>query len=753
MAKKLIIVESPNKIKKIKECVGKDYEVVSSVGGFVELEKKNLGFDLDTFTPVYKIADDKKDVIKKIKEEAELADTIYIASDNDREGVGICYNILDILPKKNKKIERAVFNELSKKVILESLKNPIGFDPDMNFAQQTRRITDRMFGFKLSPMLWARGGMKGVSAGRTQSAALKILVDREREIRAFKKDEYWSIKTLFDNGLSAELSFINKKEVSLPNEASAEAIRSDLEKCKYSVSAYGTRSRTRDPYPPFMTASMQIEASSKFGWAAKKTMENAQKLFEMGLVTYIRTDSERIDPEKIAYIREKIKDQFGEEYLSKEPRQFLAKDGAQDAHECIRPTFEPEPSLTSDQSKLLRLIENRFMASQMAPAVFDQVSVKIAASNKDTYELKANGSVMSFDGFIKIYGADAKDLLLPSMSKGDVLLLKEAAKTQHFTKPPARFNDASMVSLLKDKGIGRPSTYVTIPQMLLDRNYIEKEKNSFKVTELGIMVSDYLFSHFPDLIDVGFTAKMEEKLDLIALGKLKKNDVLSEFYTKLLADIEVAKTSGSDEFLKTGISCKKCSGEMIKKASNFKVFIGCSSYPNCGYTVNYGDNGELIESEVETGHACPLCSNILLKKSGKFGAYYLCSSGKEVCSYTASVGADGMPVEKKKAEVTEHKCPNCETGYMVLRKSKFEKHFLGCSGYPKCKTILNVAEDGSLTESKPSTKKFTKKGEDTGRTCPTCKKGNVLIMPGKWGPFESCSEYKNGCKYSKKIKE
>jgi len=754
MSKKLIIVESPNKIKKIKECVGKDFEVLASVGHIMDLEKKKLGFDLETFEPRYVVSEDKKDVVKKLKAAASDAEEIYVCTDADREGENIAYNILSIVEQKNKKIYRAIFKELTKKDIMSGLKNPIGFNEQKNQAQQARRITDRLVGFKVSPMLWFRGGMKGVSAGRVQSAALKMIVEREREIRAFKKEEYWSVQAKFDNGLVAELSSVNNNKARLSTEPEVDNLLSDLKKSNFQVIEYKNRKRTREPYPPFITSTLQMEASSKYGWSSKRTMDAAQSLFGSGLITYHRTDSERIEPDKLNHVRDLIKNKFGEEYLSESPRQFLAKDSSQDAHECIRPTFEDEPaSLGLDEKKLLRLIENRFFASQMANAEYDQAAVKISGKSGDTYELKASGSVLTFDGFIKVYGSDAKDNLLPKISNGDTLSLSDLLKNQHFTKPPARFNDASMVALLESEGIGRPSTFASIPETLLDRGYIEREsKNSFRATELGVMVSDYLVSHFPDLVNAKFTANMEMNLDLIANGKAVKNDILQEFLNKLLADIEMAKNSGSDEFLKTGINCKKCDGQMLKKASDRTVFLGCSNHPQCGYTLNYGNDGELIEKEVETGLPCPDCGNVLLKKNGAYGAYFSCSSGKDICSFTASVGEDGNPVRKVKAQATEHKCPNCKEGYFVRRTGK-QKDFYGCNKFPKCKTIMNIGDDGNPVQTKTSKSGATKKYEETGKDCPKCKTGKVVIKSSKFGKFLSCTEYSSGCKYTGKIEK
>jgi DNA topoisomerase-1 len=743
----LIIVESPNKIPKIKKAAGSGYTVMASVGHIMDLEKKDMGISMPNFDPVYVVNKDKKDVVESLKKEAKNHKDIYIATDPDKEGESIAFNILEILPKKGKNIYRIAFKELTKTAITAAIKNPVGFNHELFAAQQARRMTDRMVGFKVSPVMWSKG-LKKTSAGRVQSATLKWLVEREKEIRAFVKEEYWTIHAKTKLGFDADFYGIGVEKVIPKTKEETDSIISAI-KGDLVVSEYIADTRSRSPYAPFITATLQQEASTKFGWTSKRVMDTAQNLFSSGLITYHRTDSFRNEASKIEDIRDRIEQKYGKTYLSPSPRTFKNEDTAQDAHEAIRPTFEPVPTtLANDEVKLLELITNRFMASQMADAEFDQSSITLEYKSKKKYVFKTSGSIMKFDGFTKVYGTSSKDVILPYVKKGQSIVIDELIPEQHFTKAPPRYTEASFTNKMKKDGVGRPSTYATVPETLIDHKYIIRDKKNLKPTEVGMMVSDYLSVYFKDITDAKFTAKMESDLDNIASGNKKIKEVMTSFYDLLISELDVAKKGTSKEIFKTETKCPTCANDslMSRKIGDDGVFLGCENWPKCGHIMNIDEDGNLSDAQVETGIPCPECSSgKVVEKTGKWGKWFFCSS-HPVCTWKGKLDENGNIVGKKPSgESTGIKCEVCKDGEMVKRSGRFG-NFLGCSKYPKCKTIINLDSDG-----KQKAAKDKKVAKDTGKICPECKKSNLVERPSKYGSgvWVSCGGFPK-CKYIKK---
>ncbi len=744
----LVIVESPNKIPSIKKCLDKSFQVEASMGHIMDLRKKNMGIELPEFEPVYEVYPEKKDIVKRIKEAAKNHDEIYIATDADREGEAIAYNIQSILPKRGKKIYRVLFKEINKREILKGLKNPCGFREPVYNAQQARRITDRLVGFKVSPLMWTKG-LKNTSAGRVQSAALKIIVDREKEILAFVKDEFWSIKAETDSNFIAEFYAIDGKKVTPKTKKETEAIVKDLGK-KLLVTKFTKKTRSRAPSAPFETATLQQDAGSRWSWTGKRTMEVAQSLFSQGLITYHRTDSTRCDPDKIKYIRDMIEEKHGKGYLSAKPIEYGPKEEAQDAHECIRPTFYSAPAgLSGDERKLYNIIGARFMASQMAEAKFDQASMELEAKGKKVYNFKASGSVQQFDGFLKVYGSAQNDVSIPAIEEGEDVSVKKVHPKQHFTQPPKRYTGPSLTKKVKKEGIGRPSTYAVIDDTLIRKGYVERKKGSLHATDIGIMVCDYLDHFFANLTDAKFTANMEKELDLIEKGKAKIKKTLENFLVILDKDIDLAKRGSQLDVFRTDIDCKSCNdgSKMAKKIGKHGIFLGCENYPKCGHVINFDEDGNMKDDEVETGLACPVCHNKVRLIKGKWGEFYGCTA-YPVCSWTGHMNDEGDLVtkEKKKVETSEHDCPSCGEGKLVKRGGK-NGDFYGCSRYPKCKHTANIGEDGVPLEKKGRAKKAAPKG--TGKTCPKCNKNELVERDGRYGKFVACSGYPK-CKHIEK---
>ncbi|MDR2080359.1 MAG: type I DNA topoisomerase [Campylobacteraceae bacterium] len=681
--KSLIIVESPAKAKTIKNFLGNEYSVLASKGHVRDLPKSSFGIKIEqsVFTPEYKIEKEHAAIVKEIKAAALKSEEIYIATDEDREGEAIGYHIAVAIGKEPEKLPRIAFHEITKSAIVNSLKNPRHINIDSVNAQQARRLLDRIVGYKLSPLLGTKI-QKGLSAGRVQSSALKIVVDREREIEAFKKEEYWSIDALFAPNIEALLiEFENKKieKLSITNETAALKIKDTLKDKTYIVESIEKKSRTSAPPPPFMTSTMQQSASSLLGFSPKKTMSIAQKLYEgvktpngiSGIITYMRTDSLNIAKEAMGAAREQIEKSYGKKYLSEKPKFYTTKSkGAQEAHEAIRPTiidFTPEIAakyLEADYLKLYTLIYNRFLASQMANALFESQSVIFASSNG---KFKANGRKLLFDGFYKIYGGNDKDALLPELKEKETIKLENIEANQHFTEPPARYSEASLISKLESLGIGRPSTYAPTISILTSRDYINIEKKQIVPTKIAFTVTELLEKHFPNIVDSGFTSSMEDMLDLVAEGKKEWQSVLNEFYTpfnelilKGKKEIQSVKIA-----IPTGEKCPECGGELVLRKGRYGEFVACSNYPKCKYTKNINQTPK--KEPLKLLVKCPECGGDIIERTSRRGKFFGCSNYPK-CKFISN------------NEPTNEKCPEC--GGIMVKKSLKKGEFLECI---KCK--------------------------------------------------------------------
>lgn len=746
----LVIVESPNKCEKIRKVLGSGYEVIASVGHIMDLDKKQMGIDLETWTPHYVISPDKVEVVKKLKAAAKNHKDIYVATDPDYEGHCISFNIRDQLPTKGKNIYRAIFKTMTKPDILAGIQNPIPFDEKAYEAQQARRMTDRVVGFKVSPLMWAKG-LRNTSAGRVQSAALKFIVDREKEIKNFVEKEYWTITAKTKAKFDAEYYGVNGKKFVPSNQTETDQILQEVSG-DLIVSDYQKKSRKRDPSPPFITSTLQMDAGTRFGWTSQKVMDLAQSLFSMGQITYHRTDSTRTEPSKLQDLRDLIKQQYGVQYLSPKPIIYSQGAAAQDAHEAIRPTYEAVPmNLSSDEIKLLDLIKDKFMSSQMASAEFDQVALKLEHKGARTHEFRAAGSVLKFDGFLKVYGSSTKDVILPAFNIGDAVKVKKLLPKQHFTKPSPRYTDPTFIAVMKEEGIGRPATYAPTIERLINHKYVVRENKVLKGTEIGIMVCEYLEKYFNTLTSPNFTAAMESEVDDIAHGKLELVPMLNKFYQMLSQTIDTAKKDQSYDLFKQDLACKQCNdgSKMIKRVSEHGVFLGCENHPKCGYILTVNEDGSFSENQTDTGLPCPECGSMLLEKKSKFGKFLACSA-RPNCQWTGNLDENGQIKVKKKLETLDEDCPSCQKGKLVKRPSNFGNGFwVGCNRYPNCKFSRTLDDDGKMVEKKKSIKNKSK-SESTGKKCPKCADGEILIIEGKFGKFEGCSNFKSGCRYINK---
>jgi DNA topoisomerase-1 len=695
---KLIIVESPAKAKTIKNFLGKEYEVIASKGHIRDLPKSRFGIKIDEesheIVPEYRVAKENSATVKQIQELAKKSDTIYIATDEDREGEAIGWHIAHAIKKDPDALPRIVFHEITKSAINHALENPRSIDMDRVNAQQTRRLLDRIVGYKLSPLLSSKI-QKGLSGGRVQSSSLKIVVDREREIKAFKPEEYWTIDTLFDPNIEASLVGFNGeklKKLSITNKEQAEAIAETIRKEAFRVASIETRQRKTSTPPPFMTSTLQQTASSKLGMSPKKTMMIAQTLYEgvktpngtSGVITYMRTDSLNMAAEAVAAARDTIKETYGEKYLPEKPKSYGKKaKGAQEAHEAIRPTmleFTPQIAaqyLKPDELKLYRLIYNRFLACQMNDAVFEQQSIIFAS---DSAEYKANGRKLLFDGFYRVIGTDDKDKLLPAMKEGQAMKIASIEPTQHFTEPPSRFSEASLIKQLESEGIGRPSTYAPTISTLAARNYITIEKRQIVPTEVAFTVTEMLEKHFPEIVDASFTANMEEILDKIADEGHEWQKVLREFYFPFMEEIEAGKKNIKSLKLAKpiGRKCPECGSELLLRSGRYGNFIACSGFPKCKYTEQVEEEGgeQKEEPQVETtDEICEKCGSPMVIKTGRNGKFLACSAYPK-CKNT-------RPLEAPKEAAVP--CPECG-GKLLYRQSR-RGAFWGCENYPKCKFI------------------------------------------------------------------
>jgi len=736
--KNLIIVESPAKAKTIKKFLGDDYDVVASKGHIRDLPQKKFGIKIKdkSFEPEYEISADHDQIVKQIKTLAKKADQIYLATDEDREGEAIAYHIAASIGKQAQELPRIVFHEITKSAISNALSSPRKLNIASVNAQQARRLLDRIVGYKLSPLLNLKI-QRGLSAGRVQSAALKIVVDREREILNFKPVEFHSIDAVFKKDLEAELvEFRGKKmeKLSVKNAAQASEIVLTLQKDRFSVESIESKSRKTNPYPPFMTSTLQQAASTALGFNPRKTMSLAQSLYEGvntkngGAITYMRTDSLNIAKEAIAAARELIEERFGEKYLPKSPNLYATKSkGAQEAHEAIRPTdlkLTPELAqkiLPRDEYRLYALIYNRFVASQMSPSV-SQIQTIIVRGEAGTF--KISGRKVEFDGFYKAYGDLDKDKILPSLSAGDAMSLQSLSSQQHFTEPPARYSEASLIKKLESLGIGRPSTYAPTISLLTARNYVNIEQKHLVPSEIAFKITEMLEQNFKNIVDSEFTSKMEEKLDDIAENKADWQQILADFYYPFMDEIAKGKTSIASQKLaeKIGETCPNCGGELLKRQGRFGEFIACSNYPKCKYSRN-ADAGTEGASEEKAApevldEKCPQCGKNLIKRKGRYGEFIACE-GYPKCKYSRKI--EGAAKEKKPLLSTGVKCPSCGTGEIVERFSRRGK-FYGCTNYPKCGFVSNYAP--------------------IARACPQCGNSYMLRKELKKGNFAECPQCK-----------
>jgi DNA topoisomerase I len=760
MAKALVVVESPAKAKTINKYLGRDYKVVASMGHIRDLPKSKLGVDVDNdFEEVYESLESRKKVLKELKDAAKDATDIYVATDPDREGEAIGWHLKHELAGRRRKIHRLTFNEITKKAIQEALKHPRAIDEKIVDAQRARRVLDRLVGYKISPLLWDKV-RRGLSAGRVQSVALKLVCDREAEIEAFVPDEYWNIFARLAGPVPPEFEAkLFKKDgdaIKVVNEGQSKDVVEQLEQTSWVVSSVATKERKRNAAPPFITSKLQQTAR----FPVKKTMMIAQQLYEGGidipglsggLITYMRTDSVRVSADALTAVREHIKTTYGPDYLPESANFYKTKSDAQDAHEAIRPTsLEHDPEtvrqyLTQDQYSLYRLIWNRFVASQMPPATFDETTVDVAAaSGSGEFLFRVKGTVPKFPGWLAAYGQgeseeteprkDADDDegvsgVLPPLAEGDRLELKGLRSEQKFTQPPARFSEATLVKELEDNGIGRPSTYASIIAVLQDREYVNKIEGRFKPSALGRVIADLLTKSFVDIIDVEYTRSLEDDLDKIEQGKADYAGTLAGFYKKFKKDLARAGREMID--LKKGIEigedCDKCGKPMLKRVGKFGLFIACSGYPDCTNTREVETQEPESESGEEEVEPCENCGKPMAVKRGRFGQFLACTGYPE-CKTTRKLIAtkQGGLRAAKPDQVLDEPCPKCSAN-LVIKQGRFGE-FTACTRYPECKYV---------------------KHKTTGVKCPkdADKGGEVVERKSRRGKiFFGCSNYPD-CDY------
>ncbi len=697
MSKALIIVESPTKAKTIARFLGKDYVVKSSMGHIRDLPKSKIGVDpAKDFEITYEIPAKAKKTVAELKKLAKSSEEVILATDEDREGEAISWHLAHILKLKPSSAKRMVFHEITESAIKEALANPRYIDLNLVDAQQARRALDRLVGYKLSPFLWQKV-QRGLSAGRVQSVALRLIVDREREIEAFQSQEYWTIQGIFNSNndksldISSTLTHIDNKRLdkfTFKSESESQNLVDKLQTLSYKVKSIENKAVSRNPYPPFITSSLQQDAARRLYFSAKQTMMIAQQLYEgiaigsrgqIGLITYMRTDSTNLSAQSISAAKSEIIKQFGEKYY--QSRQFKTKSkNAQEAHEAIRPTDpsitpeEVKPFLDDKQYKLYTLIWSRFMASQMKPATFETMNVVIQDIESSKYTFSTSGKRLVFDGFMRVYDLKSEDVILPGLSEGENLATKKIEGEQHFTQPPARYSESSLVKALETNAIGRPSTYASIISTIQTRGYVVKnEDRRFAPTDIGKTVTDMLVEHFPQIVDIEFTAKVEEQFDEISLGKDTYQKAMADFYNPFAENLQAKeKTVERHREIITDRVCPECGGQLELKRSKFGKFIACTNYPECKYTDKSDEEKQL------------------------------------------------------QADFGGEKCPNCDDGVMEVKSGRFGP-FLGCSNYPTCKTIKKI-------ENK------------TGEKCPECQIGDMVFKKGKRGPFKACNRYPE-CKY------
>ena len=712
MPKYLVVVESPAKAKTINKFLGTNYIVKASYGHVRDLPKSDLGVDIENdFAPKYVQPRDSSKAIKELKTAALKVEKILLASDPDREGEAIGWHVAEILKSANKPIERIVFNEITKKSVVEAAKKPRPIDENLVNAQQARRVLDRLVGYKISPLLqW--GVQKGLSAGRVQSVAVRMVCEREDEIRAFIPVEYWSLDATFvterNETFVGKLNRIKGEKAELPNGDIVDAIVKDLADAKYRVANVERKEVRRRPYPPFITSSLQQEASRKLRFSPRRTMALAQQLYEgialgaegtVGLISYMRTDSTRLSGEALADVRNYISQNFKPELLPEQPNFYASKKGAQDAHEAIRPTtaFHTPTSikeyLDPDQLALYTLIWQRFVACQMAPAVLDQMAIDVAAKH---YEFRATGSLVKFAGFTELYEETTEEtangngngtgegapMALPDVKVDDPVKQEGLKPEQHFTKPPPRFSEASLIRALEENGIGRPSTYAPTINTIMERNYVEKDKGRLVPTPLGEKVNKLLMQDFPDILDIGFTARLEDDLDHVEDGQREWHDLLRAFYVDFSKDLNKAEQRILEALGGKDATCPECGSPMEVRQGFFGIFGACKRYPECKTTLR----PKKAEPE-PTDKICDKCGSPMVIRSGRFGKFVACSAYPK-CKNAMNMDKDGNIIvrdAKDEPRKTDEQCPKCKKNNLLIRKSRLGEEFYGCAGYPKCK--------------------------------------------------------------------
>ena len=750
--KALVIVESPAKAKTINKYLGSGFEVTASMGHIRDLPSKGINVDIENgFAPTYDIMPGKKRTVTSLKALAKKCDRLYLATDLDREGEAIAWHLQQILGVPEDKTYRVIFNAITKASIQEAFKDPGRLDMGKVNAQQARRILDRIVGYQISPLLWKKV-TRGLSAGRVQSVAVKIVVIKEREIKAFKPDEYWLIPAVFTtdmqdgkaplwkafleantvdgkaptlarqskwlaehNAFNAELVKVNGDKFNATNEEQAMSVYNALAQSSYAINKIETKESLTRPSPPFITSTIQQAASNRLGFSAKRTMRVAQQLYEgmemgnrgsVGLITYMRTDSTFLSKEALDMARQYIETEFGPQYLPEKPKVYAAGKNAQEAHEAIRPTdasLSPEavrPYLNEEQFKLYDVIWRRFVASQMQPGRWNVTTLDIQAdTDMGPCLFRTNGRVLVFDGCTRVWTTTSAEQQLPVVSEGQPLAPVQIEAEQHFTKPPARFTEASLVKALEREGIGRPSTYASIISTIQDREYVKQKDRKFFATDLGEVVTDKLSEFFPKIMDISFTRFMEEQLDKIEELHLDWVGILEEFYGPFKKNLDTAMEEmkhAKAETQPSDYTCPECEKPMVYRFGKNGRFLSCSAYPECKYACPCDDEGKMLE-QVETDHKCPVCSKPMIHKKGRFGEFLGCSDYPE-CKTTQKIDKEGNILPPKPpAELSGVRCYKCKTGELVIRASK-RGPFLGCNKFPRCRTIISMKQLDHLKE-------------------------------------------------------
>jgi DNA topoisomerase-1 len=737
MPKSLLIVESPTKAKTLRKYLGADFQVVSSKGHIKDLPQHELGVDLEhEFAPKYVTILGKAKVIQELKKAAAGIPEIFLGPDPDREGEAIAWHIAEALGEKDHRFHRVLLLELTPRAIKAALAEPVALNRPRYDSQQARRVLDRLVGYQISPLLWQKV-KTGLSAGRVQSVALRLVCDRERAIMAFVPQEYWTLDACLEAGAPppfvAHLVKHKNKNLKPGNVVAVEHILEALEAAEFKVASLETKPQRRHPAPPFITSSLQMEANRKLRFPPKKTMSLAQRLYEgkdlgdegpVGLITYMRTDSTRVSAEALTAVRTFIDQTYGGKYLPQAPNRFKSPKGAQEAHEAIRPSEVARPPqdikayLSKDELALYDLIWRRFVASQMTPAVFDLTTVDVSAGD---YLFRATASVLKFPGFTRVYqeSRESEEALgpekLPPLAVGDVLRLRDFDPQQHFTKPPPRYTEASLIKELEVQGIGRPSTYATILSNLQDRLYVVKEKTALKPTEMGLVVSDLLVENFPDIMDPKFTAGMENDLDRVAAGQVPWQQLMRDFYGGFVQHLDAAKTGMRRvKSVPTGLTCPDCGAELVVRWGKNGEFLGCANYPKCGFTSDFSRDarGRIVfqgpeapapaageppepapagrNKNAATGLTCPKCKKPLVVRNGRMGEFLGCS-GYPRCRFTQNFTRDaqGQIVPRSPEEEAVHSCPRPGCGGHLVKRRSRRGFFYGCSNYPKCDFTVN----------------------------------------------------------------